>query len=280
MTIVKGVLKPVRGKVLMIKVAVEAHKLDIVSKGVDKHSAHDRLFNGKQLHTLAYPDGSEVLTLPGKVDEIFQLDKYKEDLGKPYNRITLYLVARSQMELLRHEGSSVSSGSESLPDSPERELNAPQQSKNDSIQISVETDSARGFEKAVSSETKLGVQQTSASDNASVLRPREFHHLKEMFPTKSFQELQSALQTCQSIEDAVSCLISDNGPSGSGSIHDTYASLLCQDTIEEDVDDDIIILPDPGELSDQDSSTYSLNETLQQKVTAWRAKELNSNEYL
>ena len=124
------------------------------------------------------------------------------------------------------------------------------------------------------------MQQTSASDNASVLRPREFHHLKEMFPTKSFQELQSTLQTCQSIEDAVSCLISDNGPSGSGSIHDTYASLLCQDTIEEDVDDDIIILPDPGELSDQDSSTYSLNETLQQKVTAWRAKELNSNEYL
>ena len=128
--------------------------------------------------------------------------------------------------------------------------------------------------------TKPGGQQTSASDNVSVLRPREFHYLKEMFPTKSFQELQSALQTCQSIEDAVSCLISDNGPSGSGSIHDTYASLLCQDTIEEDVDDDIIILPDPGELSDQDSSTYSLNETLQQKVTAWRAKELNSNEYL
>ena len=128
--------------------------------------------------------------------------------------------------------------------------------------------------------TKPGGQQTSASDNVSVLRPREFHYLKEMFPTKSFQELQSALQTCQSIEDAVSCLISDNGPSGSGSIHDTYASLLCQDTIEEDVDDDIIILPDPGELSDQDSSTYSLNETLQQKVTTWRAKELNSNEYL
>ena len=120
MNVVKGVLNPARGKVLMIKVVVEAHKFDIVSKGVDKHSAHDRLFNGKKLYTLAYPDGSEVLTLPGKVDEIFQLDKYKEDLGKPYNRITLYLVARSQMELLRHEGSSVSSGSESLPDSQKR----------------------------------------------------------------------------------------------------------------------------------------------------------------
>lgn len=281
MNMVKGVLKPIRSKVLMIKVPVEARKLDIVSKGVDKHSAHDRLFNGKKLYTLAYPDGSEVLTLPGNLNEIFQLDKYKEDLGKPYNRVTLYLVARSQMELLRHEGSSVSSGSESLSDSPKRELNAPQQSQIDSNQRIVETDSASGFEKAVTNETKPGVQQTSANVNVSVLRPREFHHLKEMFPTKSFQELQSALQTCQSMEDAVSCLISDNGSSGSGSIHDTYAALLGEDlSIEEEADDDIIILPDPGELSDQDSSTYSSNETLQQKVTAWRAKELNSKEYL
>ena len=31
------------------------------------------------------------MTLPGQPEEAFTLRKYKEDLGKQYNRITLYL---------------------------------------------------------------------------------------------------------------------------------------------------------------------------------------------
>ena len=46
---------------------------------------------------MAYPDGSEILTLPDRPTEIFQLDKYKEDIGKTYNRITLFLVLRDDI---------------------------------------------------------------------------------------------------------------------------------------------------------------------------------------
>ena len=43
----------------------------------------------------------DFLTPPSTVpSQLFQLDKYKYDLGKPYNRITLYLVER---ELLTEE---------------------------------------------------------------------------------------------------------------------------------------------------------------------------------
>ena len=45
-------------------------------------------------YTLAYPDGSEVVNVPG-TNEPFTLVKYKEELGKGYARITLYLRSRS-----------------------------------------------------------------------------------------------------------------------------------------------------------------------------------------
>ena len=45
----------------------------------------------------AAPDGSEILTLPGEPNQLLQLDKYKEDIGKPYNRISLYLVQRDYL---------------------------------------------------------------------------------------------------------------------------------------------------------------------------------------
>ena len=40
---------------------------------------------------LVYPDGQLAITLPGQPDDEFTLRKYKEDLCKPFNRITLYL---------------------------------------------------------------------------------------------------------------------------------------------------------------------------------------------
>ena len=49
-------------------------------------------FDTKLSWKLVYPDGQYCLTLPGQEDQEFTLRKYKEDLGKPYNRITLYLT--------------------------------------------------------------------------------------------------------------------------------------------------------------------------------------------
>ena len=38
------------------------------------------------------------MTLPGQPEEEFTVRKYKEDLGKPYNRITLYLCPKEPVQ--------------------------------------------------------------------------------------------------------------------------------------------------------------------------------------
>ncbi|XP_033111382.1 uncharacterized protein LOC117112418 [Anneissia japonica] len=44
---------------------------------------------------LLYPDKSEVHFLPGSEDEIFSLQRYKEELGKTYQRISLYVCLKT-----------------------------------------------------------------------------------------------------------------------------------------------------------------------------------------
>ena len=69
----------------------------MLRKAIERHQAYDRKFDPDAGYTIAYPDGTEILTLPGQLTQIFQLDKYKEDIGKPYNRISLYLVKREEL---------------------------------------------------------------------------------------------------------------------------------------------------------------------------------------
>jgi hypothetical protein len=98
MKLVNGVLKSIKRKAMMVRVLSDIRKVPLLSKAVDKHSAHDRNFDPNEDYTLAYPDGTLVLTLPGQPTQIFQLDKYKEDIGKTFNRITLYLVQRHLLD--------------------------------------------------------------------------------------------------------------------------------------------------------------------------------------
>ena len=65
----------------------------------EKHCAHDRCFDKEALYTLVYPDGTEILTLPDHPNRIFQLDEYQKDIGKAFNRITLFLLKQSDQEL-------------------------------------------------------------------------------------------------------------------------------------------------------------------------------------
>ena len=83
---------PVRGKSLPSKVNKDAKYAEVFSVTVTKREAYDKSFDTKLSWKLVYPDGQYYcLTLPGQEDQEFTLRKYKEDLGKPYNRITLYL---------------------------------------------------------------------------------------------------------------------------------------------------------------------------------------------
>ena len=50
------------------------------------------------LYVLLYPDGKEELFLPGITSTTFQLDPYKEELGKPYSPIVLCLCSTSEFD--------------------------------------------------------------------------------------------------------------------------------------------------------------------------------------
>jgi uncharacterized Zn finger protein (UPF0148 family) len=82
---------PVRGKSLPLKVNKDAPYAEVFSMALTKREAYDKSFNTKLSWNLVYPDGQLCSTLPGQAEEEFTVRKYKEDLGKPYNRITLYL---------------------------------------------------------------------------------------------------------------------------------------------------------------------------------------------
>lgn len=89
-TLAAGIFKPCRGKSLPLKVTKAVSGNDILEEALKKRAAYDRSFRNDLTYKLYYPDGSEVVFLPGS-QEPFTLEKYKDDLGKTYNRINLYL---------------------------------------------------------------------------------------------------------------------------------------------------------------------------------------------
>lgn len=78
-----------------VRAVTTINKVKLLEKRINKHAAHDRSFAPFQGYTLTYPDGTEAFTIPDKPSESFTLEKCKTEVGKPHNRITLYLVLRS-----------------------------------------------------------------------------------------------------------------------------------------------------------------------------------------
>ena len=89
-----GNLKRCRGKTLSVKVRPTANAQYILEKGVTKHANHDKKVHEGLDYVLLYPDHSKVVKLPGTTNE-FILEKYREDVGKAFNRITLFIASRS-----------------------------------------------------------------------------------------------------------------------------------------------------------------------------------------
>ena len=85
------VTTPIRGKTLPLKVRKDCGYAELFTEALVKRQAHDQTFDARTSWKLVYPDGQLAINLPGQEEEEFTLRKYKEDLGKPYNRITLYL---------------------------------------------------------------------------------------------------------------------------------------------------------------------------------------------
>jgi len=108
-----GFLKTIRGKSLPIRVSPNAKASLVKEKAVLKHTHHDTRLNTSIEYVLLYPDGSLVEKIPG-TDQLFELKGYKEEVGKNYNRITLYLASLPdyqsvEMEKLRESIQPISS---------------------------------------------------------------------------------------------------------------------------------------------------------------------------
>ena len=85
------VVTPVRGK--------DSEYIEVFAEALVKRQAHDKSFDTTTSWKLVYHDGQSAMTLPGQPEEAFTLRKDKEDLGKQYNRITLYLCPEEPEQL-------------------------------------------------------------------------------------------------------------------------------------------------------------------------------------
>ena len=92
-----GRLSIKRGYSLPINVTPNITSEDLLEKAVEKHSRFHKdvvQSNKKAFYQLLYADKNKVSTLPGS-DEPFTLKRYKEEIDKPYSRITFYLCSSS-----------------------------------------------------------------------------------------------------------------------------------------------------------------------------------------
>ena len=92
-----GRLSIKRGYSLPLSVTPDVTSEDLLAKAVEKHSRFHKDVvesNNRELYQLLYADKSTVSTLPG-CDEPFTLKRYKEEIDKPYSRITFYLCPSS-----------------------------------------------------------------------------------------------------------------------------------------------------------------------------------------
>lgn len=82
-------LKPFRGKTLLLSLRTDVEAPDLLKQAVQKmRTFHKEMVD--EPYILLYPDGSEVVDLPGS-DRPFKLAEYKRRAGKPYNRITFFI---------------------------------------------------------------------------------------------------------------------------------------------------------------------------------------------
>lgn len=82
-------LKQVRGKALPLDIQPQWSSEQVLAAAVKKQKDFNQDMEDCA-HVLLYPDAKEVTNIPG-TDTLFIVQKYKEAIGKSYQRITLYI---------------------------------------------------------------------------------------------------------------------------------------------------------------------------------------------
>ena len=90
----KGIYKQVQGKQLPIHVPTTCNTDQLRQSALRKHVQFGHV-KADVNHLLLYPDGSVVRLLPG-MNEEFTLVHYKEEIGKQYSWLQLFLCPKDQ----------------------------------------------------------------------------------------------------------------------------------------------------------------------------------------
>ena len=93
----KGVVAVKRESRLATKVLKSFGPTEVAHATVRKHADHDHHFCGSDDYVLCYPDQKIVQFIPGNNKE-FTVELYKEEIGKPYSKIDLFLCNVSNVD--------------------------------------------------------------------------------------------------------------------------------------------------------------------------------------
>ena len=283
MKLAKGELKPNKGKGMLVRVPVNIRKADLLQKSIEKHAAHDRNFDRSENYAILYTDGTEVLTLPGDHTQLFQLDKYKEDVAKPYNRITFYLVERSILEQIKGD-SSDSSDFEGMTRSafmiddytPQK---VEESSSNTRDVVVIQDNNKEDVKSTTTSSTSMqhSLMQTTIPAMCK-RRDNNFQQLKDMFPAKEEGELTAALDSTASLEEAINILLNSSTPS----LNHAYASLFTDDSwADDDINDVDLLNMYASDVADlEEASTFVSDSKLQEKLSEHKKVELGNAGFL
>ena len=92
-------LKPLWGKRLPLKIRSDATHKEILEGGLSKWKIFNKaMIEDDENYMLLYDNGNEALFMPGQTQEFFVLSKYREELGRDYRRIVLFLCTEKNYE--------------------------------------------------------------------------------------------------------------------------------------------------------------------------------------
>ena len=94
------VFKAKRGNKLPLRVSPTVSYNALRNQAEEKwKNFHSNLYDEHQSYNLLYEDGSKALFLPGPKKELFTQNRYEEEVGKDFKRITLYLCSNYDFEI-------------------------------------------------------------------------------------------------------------------------------------------------------------------------------------
>ena len=128
-----GGLRVKRGNntTLPLTVAADISYDELLTKAAEKHHRFNKDViknKEKEFYCLLYSDKTKAEFLPGS-DERFNLEKYKEEIGKPYSKIVLYLCRWAEYYSAHVDELGFSSGNENSDESVEEQLQHKDSSK-------------------------------------------------------------------------------------------------------------------------------------------------------